>query len=48
MPRASFLPKAASEDKCRQEEKWCRKTWMKLDYFSLNYLSELGEGGEWG
>lgn len=46
MPRASFLPKAASEDKCRQEEKLCCKAWMKLDHFSLKYLSEPGEGGE--
>lgn len=44
VPRASsFLPKAASEDKCRQEERRCHKAWMKLDYFSLKYLSEPGE-----
>lgn len=48
MPRASFLPEAASEDKCRQEERQYHKAWMKLDYFSLKYLSEPGEGGERG
>lgn len=46
--RASFLPKAAREDECRQEERQCHKAWMKLDYFLLKYLSEPGEGGEQG
>lgn len=46
MPRASLLPKAAREDECRQEERQCHKAWMKLDYFPLKYLRELGEGKE--
>lgn len=48
MPRASFLPETASESEHRQEERQCREAWMKLDCFSLKYLSEPGEGGEWG
>lgn len=48
MPRTSFLPEAAREKKCRQEEGQCHKAWMRLDYFPLKYLRELGEGGEQG
>lgn len=48
MPRASFLPETASESEHRQEERQCREAWMKLDCFSLKYLSEPGEGGERG
>lgn len=44
VPWASLLSKV----KCRQEERQGHKTWMKLDYFPLKYLRELGEGAEQG